>query len=154
MPRIKVVPCFSSSYPPGSAEWRREYQRARRKTAVGREGIARTNLMQLYGLSLERYDALYEQQRGVCAICGKAIVRAYGESTGKRGPKKNGVHIDHDHACCPGKKSCGRCIRGLLCSHCNHGLGSFRDKPELMRLAIEYITRPRQREPDKQPKLL
>ena len=36
--------------------------------------------------------------------------------------KGQGPQIDHDHRCCPGSESCGKCIRGILCSSCNTGL--------------------------------
>ena len=31
--------------------------------------------------------------------------------------------IDHDHSCCPESRSCGQCIRGVICSGCNTMLG-------------------------------
>jgi len=39
----------------------------------------------------------------------------YAPGCGVLGDGKTGLHIDHDHACCPGKRSCGKCVRGALC---------------------------------------
>jgi hypothetical protein len=34
----------------------------------------------------------------------------------------------------------GRRIRGLLCLHCNVGLGAFRDSKKFLRAAIRYLS--------------
>jgi hypothetical protein len=76
-----------------------------------------------HGLTQERYDELFAAQHGKCAICGL---------------RTDDLHIDHDHACCP-RKSCGRCVRGLLCPGCNTGMGKLGDCPERLRAAIAYL---------------
>jgi hypothetical protein len=67
-----------------------------------------------------------ERQGGTCPICVRGIT--WGS-----------MHVDHDHECCPGETSCGRCVRGFLCPTCNVGLGSFQDSPELLVSAAVYM---------------
>lgn len=84
-----------------------------------------------YGITAEQYDALLNAQGGRCAIC----------MTDRAHPtlENNNFYIDHDHSCCPGKTSCGKCVRGLLCTHCNTGLGYFRDNEAHLASAISYV---------------
>src|SRR5204863_8159481 len=84
-----------------------------------------------YGMTWEQYQELLAEQGGGCALCGQQC------SSGRL------LAVDHDHACCPGMKSCGKCVRGLLCGDCNHGLGKFEDSPERLRAAAAYVERHR-----------
>ena len=72
---------------------------------------------QVYSLTPGQYAALYAYQGGKCAICQRAT-----------GVRKR-LAVDHDHSCCNGPTSCGRCVRGLLCGTCNKILGHLRDDP-------------------------
>ena len=45
--------------------------------------------------------------------------------------------IDHDHSCCPGQGSCGKCIRGVLCRMCNIAEGAITSVTQLNGL-LEY----------------
>lgn len=49
------------------------------------------------------------------------------------------LHLDHDHACCPGSKSCGGCVRGWLCRRCNTVLGLVGDSPETLQGLVSYL---------------
>ncbi len=86
-------------------------------------------LNERYGITPAQLDALVEAQGGGCAICKLALVSS------------KTTHIDHDHACCPGKKSCGACVRGVLCHRCNLALGMFDDDPARLRDAAAYLDR-------------
>lgn len=44
--------------------------------------------------------------------------------------------IDHDHTCCPGRTSCGECIRGVLCANCNSALGQVHDSVDRLNQLI------------------
>lgn len=78
-----------------------------------------------YNISLEEFEAMAADG---CAICNAD------EPNGK------GWHVDHDHSCCPGGQSCGRCVRGVLCHSCNLLLGQARDSKEILLRAIEYLS--------------
>lgn len=85
---------------------------------------------QRFGLTRGQFDAMFEAQGNACAIC----------ATTDPGPRF--WCVDHDHACCPeAGRSCGSCIRGILCGPCNHALGNMRDRPELLRAAAHYLER-------------
>jgi hypothetical protein len=79
-----------------------------------------------YRITPERYLAMLEAQNGVCGICRKP-------------PGAKRLHVDHDHACCPQSgRSCGECVRGLLCFRCNTTTGVL----EMHRAAIDaYLGR-------------
>lgn len=85
-------------------------------------------LLTRYGLSIARYLAILEQQDGKCAVCGKS-------EPGGSSKTALGFHVDHDHWCCPGKTSCGRCVRFLLCNACNRN--HFADDLVLVRRRLE-----------------
>jgi hypothetical protein len=79
-----------------------------------------------FGLARKDYERILARQQGVCAICGNP-------------PEKERLSVDHDHQCCAGDRSCGKCVRGLLCRHCNVMLGHAKDSIETLRRGINYL---------------
>lgn len=87
---------------------------------------AHGNLMRnKYGISAKIYAEMLYSQNNVCAICKKSDTKR--------------LSVDHDHSCCDGEKSCGKCIRGLLCSRCNRTLGMIQDNTEYLKSMIKYL---------------
>lgn len=87
-----------------------------------------------FNLTQAGYDELLAAQDGRCAICMRD------------NPGQKGWVIDHDHSCCPvggqrGRSTCGACVRGLLCTPCNTGLGMLRDNVVTLDRAIHYLNR-------------
>lgn len=80
-----------------------------------------------HGLTPEQFTERLSGQGGVCAICG-----ADKNANGRR------LSVDHDHSCCAGDTSCGKCVRGILCHRCNVGLGQFQTVENLAE-AIVYL---------------
>src|SRR3990172_3301492 len=91
-----------------------------RKLAVG--AIYRDQYLRAeFGISLAEYNALFEDQGGVSAICKTSTEKV--------------LVVDHNHQT--------GVVRGLLCSGCNAGLGQFKDNPERMIRAAHYINQER-----------
>jgi hypothetical protein len=88
----------------------------------------------LYGLAPGQFDQMLTAQGGVCAISGHPET-SVNKKTGKVYP----LALDHDRACCPGNRSCGKCVRGLITRNLNIALGMFGDDVELMEAAIAYV---------------
>jgi hypothetical protein len=85
-----------------------------------------------YGLSEEEYQRLFTNQGGCCGICRS-------KETGTK--RTAHLFVDHDHSCCPGR-SCGKCVRGLLCYRCNHRLGLSGEDPHLLSIPeVEYLNK-------------
>ena len=82
---------------------------------------ANQQLQRKYGITLEDYDRMLEDQGGCCKICG----------TDEPGGGNGRFHVDHNH-------STGK-VRGILCNSCNTGLGRFKDSPEVLLKAATYL---------------
>ena len=104
----------------------------KRKAAVDRyrwsdKGVdAKLNstFLRQYGITLEQYNRMLQEQNGLCAICNQEEAR-----------KLKGIvqrlSIDHDHIT---KK-----VRKLLCDRCNNLLGRAQDSILRLQEAINYL---------------
>lgn len=77
-----------------------------------------------HGLTKSQYETMIMDQKGICAIA--SCVNA-------------AEVIDHDHDCCPGKYSCGNCVKGLLCQGCNKAEGLLGSDPQKAFDLAKYI---------------
>lgn len=87
----------------------------------------RNTLKHKFGLTVEQYNTMLLEQNGKCAVCPT-----------KPTPEQR-LDVDHDHACCPGKKGCSKCIRGLICRRCNVTLGLVKDDTKLLLSLVSYL---------------
>ncbi len=92
------------------------------KTEKGKSNYIRRDLKRNYGMTLEQFNNLLWDQGTGCAVCGS------------KDPKGQGrFHVDHCH-------TTGR-VRGLLCHHCNLGIGNLKDSIEILDKAKAYLQR-------------
>ena len=75
----------------------------KRKPELMAEYSRKYLMKRLYNITLADYDAMFEDQGGVCAICGLPEIRRR-------------LCVDHNHA--TGE------VRGLLCTICNLAVGT------------------------------
>lgn len=82
-----------------------------------------------HGISLEERDQMLIDQDRKCAICGRKTEFQF--KAGKLTNTGEFAVVDHCHESLK--------IRGILCGHCNTGLGAFKDNPETLEAAIIYL---------------
>lgn len=68
-----------------------------------------------YGISEESYQTMLQEAANSCQICCAT----------------DDLVVDHDHKT--------KIVRGILCRHCNLGLGGFRDSVDKLRVAVSYL---------------
>lgn len=92
--------------------------RAKNKERI-KQNTRRSLLSRKYGLTVEDLEKRISEQNNKCPICLDALGKS--------------PHVDHCH-------TTGE-VRGVLCHLCNVGLGSFRDSPEALNRAAQYLRR-------------
>jgi hypothetical protein len=116
----------------GRREKLAEYERSRGVTERKRQHARKRR----YGISHEQYEALYEKQGGLCAICRRAHEESF----------RGRLRVDHDHS--------SGAVRGLLCDRCNVCIGQMGDTAEAVRAfllaALPYLESPSTRESHQQ----
>ena len=133
MPRKKTTCARTSGHAPPcmtaeNMESRRAYRRnhPHLESPESKKKSNRKYRISSYGLTQEQFDQLLEAQDSACAMCHTPF------------KERQLVHVDHDHACCPEKnRSCGKCVRGLLCLTCNISLGHIERRYAMARAYLD-----------------
>jgi Recombination endonuclease VII len=120
VPYRECLPCRSTAQKAWIAANPERWKAAKKKWADEHKDripaySRRYLLKKQYGLTPSQAAEIFEDSDGLCAICYSVPA----------------VHIDHDHQT--------GVIRGALCNPCNQGLGYFKDDPERLRLAADYL---------------
>jgi hypothetical protein len=86
-----------------------------------RERRANSKLKMKHGIIVElgTRGRMIQSQSGRCMICNSPF------------KSNSDAHLDHNH-------KTGQ-IRDILCCNCNHGLGMFKDNPDIIRQAEQYL---------------
>jgi hypothetical protein len=89
----------------------------------------RRHLERNFGITQAEYDALFDAQSGVCAICHRPE-----EKTHHSSGKAYALPVDHNH-------QTGE-VRGLPCSSCNAAMGLLGDDIERVKAVLAYLENP------------
>lgn len=85
------------------------------------------------GITEDDFDRLLERQDYACGMCHQPFGDAY-------------PNVDHNHECCPPPsrrngqtRTCGKCIRGLLCFRCNTALGYIEKYADMAKAYLDQV---------------
>lgn len=102
----------------------KDYQKEYHKTEAYKLKTKRWNFKIRYGITIEEFDRMTEEQNGVCVICGK-------KETKKNQYRLTHLAVDHDHET--------EKIRGLLCHNCNVALGMVKEDIVILEKMKQYL---------------
>lgn len=91
----------------------RDYRYFRNRDLLGR-----------YGITIEQYDAKWDAQGGLCAICERPETQIHNG-------RLRWLSVDHNHRTSE--------VRGLLCSNCNRAIGYLQDNHDRALRAACYL---------------
>lgn len=108
----------------------------RRQDSIEKDFVwSKSDRLVSHNIQLDTYKEVLARQDFRCKICQTELDLTYK-------PKKhtsNSPAVDHDHKCCNGPRSCGKCFRGILCVKCNAGIGFMNDNPFALLNAAKYL---------------
>jgi len=125
--RLRCRDCHNAHKRVTESTANRDYKRERRKDPDTYAKMLSQNSKWRYGINHEERDEILAKQGNVCAVCATDT------------PGGKDWVTDHDHSCCPGIRSCGECVRGILCTKCNLMLGHANDNIDTLTSAIAYL---------------
>ena len=96
-----------------------------RTTEKGRRKNRDTYLRANYGISIEDYEKMFAEQKGLCFVCNRP------ESRRAKSGVLMALDVDHNH-------QTGE-VRKLLCHGCNVSIGFLEENPDRMRALAVYI---------------
>ena len=96
-------------------------------TKEQRSLMYRRDSLREMGWTLEHFNEVLEEQKGLCAVC--KVVLTFEKTSGASSTR---ACADHVHTTPPKP-------RGILCAGCNVGIGMLKDNPEVIRASAFYI---------------
>jgi hypothetical protein len=105
---------------------RKDYYEAVKHTEEYYYTYRNRHLKHKYGISINDYNNMVEEQGSSCAICSQKF-----DLSDQHVERKHSLVVDHCHKT--------GVVRGLLCDKCNRGLGYFKDSPSFLKEAIRYL---------------
>lgn len=99
-----------------------------RQIFCSRECNRKEEVFRKYQLTSRKYKSLLQKQKGLCLGCDQPPT------------EEQRLAVDHDHSCCSGPYSCGKCIRGLMHLECNFVEGMFKDSPQRLLILAQKLS--------------
>jgi len=104
---------------------RNEAARKYRATEKGKRKSSNTYLRANYNISIEDYEKMFAEQRGLCFVCKQPERRI------AKSGQLMALDVDHNH-------QTGE-VRKLLCHACNVSIGFLDESSDRMRALADYI---------------